>query len=89
MTRESLISGILGPMATRDYLDFCTPQTDPHYCPKNENNTPFTGLKTSRNFYPDYGEHVKGGKLGTLWTLGILPLGMATNLTSAMTYILE
>ena len=55
----------------------------------NDNNTPFTGLKTSRNFNPDDGEHVKGGKLRTLWTLGILPLGMATNLTSAMTYTLE
>ena len=32
MTRESLISGILGPMAACDYLDSCTPQTDPHYC---------------------------------------------------------
>ena len=54
-----------------------------------DNNTPFTGLKTSRNFNPDHGEHVKGGKLGTLWTLGILPAGMATTLTSAMTPILH
>ena len=57
----------------------------------NDNNTPFTGLKTSRNFNPDYGEHVKGGKLRTLWTLGILPKGIATALTmtSAMTPILH
>ena len=55
----------------------------------NDNNTPFTGLKTSRNFNPDDGEHVKGGKLRTLWTLGILPKGITTTLTSAMTPILH